>query len=175
MVRRFVAASVLVLVACAPKPETPEQAAARMRAEADSAKVAIEAANARFARFIAEGKADSAALNYAEDAVVMSPNMPPTRGRAAIQALFEQMIGWGTLEMAPTTENVDANGPLAVERGSAVENLKPGPHAPAGLAAMFPDTVKYLTEWKKVGGSWVIANDINNSNRALPAPGAKRR
>ncbi len=170
MVRRTAAALLLVVAACAPKPETAEQAAARMKAESDSAKVAIEAANARFVKYVAEGKADSAALNYAEDAVLMGPNSPAARGRAAIQALFAQMFGWGTWEMTPTTEAVDANGPLAVERGWGIQNLKPGPNAPRGVAAMFPDTVKYVTVWKKIGGSWLIVTDISNSNRALPAP-----
>ncbi len=170
MIRRLAAVSLLALAACAPRPETPEQAAARTKAESDSARVAIEAANARFVRYVAEGKADSAALNYAEDAVLMAPNAPAARGRAAIQEAFAQMFAWGAWEMAAHTENVDASGPLAVERGWGVQTLRPGPNAPRGVAAMFPDTVKYLTQWKKVGGSWLIVSDISNSSRALPTP-----
>ena len=39
------AAAALLLAACAPKPETAEQTAARLRAESDSARTAIAAAN----------------------------------------------------------------------------------------------------------------------------------
>ncbi len=175
MVRRTAAALLLVLAACAPKPETAEQAAARMKAESDSAKVAIEAANARFVRYLAEGKADSAALCYAEDAVLMNPNSPPVRARDAIRAELQGILGWGTLEVTPTTERVEANGPLAIELGSYIQNLRPGPHAPPFVAALFPDTGKYVTAWSKVNGSWVILARSNNSNRALPMPGAPKR
>ncbi len=169
------AVAMLALAACAPKPETPEQMATRMRAEADSAKTAIETANARFVRLVGAGKADSAAMNYAEDAVLMLSNAPPAAGRAAIQTKLAELVGYGTWEMSVTTTRVDANGPLAVEQGTYVQNFKPGPHAPAGMAAMFPDTGKYLTGWKKVNGAWLIFADISNSDRSLPAPAAKRR
>jgi ketosteroid isomerase-like protein len=175
MTRGFAAVTLLALAACAPKPETPEQMAARMKAESDSAKTAIEAANTRFVRYFAAGKADSAAMNYAEDAVVMMSNEPEVRGRAAIQAKLAEWMGYGTWEMSATTTRVDANGPLAVEQGTYVQDFKPGPHAPAGMAAMFPDTGKYVTGWKKVNGAWLIIADISNSSRAMPAPAAAKR
>jgi ketosteroid isomerase-like protein len=177
MTRRIAAVAWLALAACAPKPETPEQMAARITAESDSARTAIEAANARFVRYVGAGKADSAALNYAEDAVLMMPNEPALRGRAAIQAKLAEWMGYGTWQMTATTTRVDANGPMAVELGTNSMALTPGPTAPAGMAAMFPDTGKYVTYWKKVDGQWLIAADIGNSSRALPTPAAasKRR
>ncbi len=126
-------------------------------------------------RYLTAGKADSAALNYVEDAVVMLSNEPASVGRAAIQAKFAELTGYGTWEMQFTTTRVDASGPMAVEQGTYVQNFKPGPRAPAGMAAMFPDTGKYVTAWKKVDGNWLIFADISNSSRPLPAPGAKRR
>ena len=174
MIRRLAALTALALVACAPKPEASEQMAARIKAESDSARTAIEAANARFVRYFVAGKADSAAMNYVEDAAVYMPNEPLARGRAAIQAKVGEMMGLGTWQFTATTTQVDANGPLAVEQGTYVWNLKPGPHTPAAVAAMFPDTGKYVTAWKKVNGAWLIFADITNSNRALPAPTAKK-
>ena len=174
MTRRLAAVTLLALAACAPKPETPEQMAARMKAESDSAKPAIEAIGRRFERYFAAGKADSLALNYAEDAVLMWPNEPPVKGRAAIQAKVAEMMGLGTWQFTCTTTRVDAYGPLAVEQGICIENLKPGPHAPPGIAAMFPDTGKYVSAYKKVNGAWLAFADINNSNRPLPAPTAKK-
>jgi ketosteroid isomerase-like protein len=175
MIRRCAAVSLLVLAACAPKPETPEQMAARMQAESDSARTAIEAANARFVGYIASGKADSAAMNYAEDATLMPPNEPAVSGRAAIQAKFAEFMSYGTWQMSATTMRVDANGPMAVEQGTYVQDFKPGPHAPPGMAAMFPDTGKYLTAWKKVNGAWLIFGDISNTSRAMPTPAAAKR
>jgi ketosteroid isomerase-like protein len=170
MTRRLAAVTLLALAACAPKPETPEQMAARMKTESDSARTAIEAANARFQRYFAAGKADSAAMNYAEDAVAMLSNEAVIKGRAAIQAKLAEWMGYGTWQMSVTTTRVDANGPLAVEQGTNMMNFKPGPHAPAGMAAMFPDTGKYVTAWKKVNGSWLIFADIGNTSRAMPMP-----
>jgi ketosteroid isomerase-like protein len=172
MIRSVIAVALLALAACTPKPETPEQMAARMKAESDSAKMAIEAANARFVRYFSEGKADSAAMNYAEDAVLMLSNEPAANGRAAIQAKIAEWMGYGTWTMTATTTRVDANGPLAVEQGTYVQDFKAGPTAPPGMAAMFPDTGKYVTAWKKVNGSWLIFADISNTNRAMPAPAA---
>ena len=174
MIRRLAALTLLALAACAPKPETPEQAAARMTAESDSARTAIEAANARFVGYFLAGKADSAAMNYVEDAAFYMANEPLTKGRAAIQAKMNEMMSLGTWQFTATTTSVDANGPLAVEQGTYIWGLKPGPHTPAAVAAMFPDTGKYVTAWRKVNGAWLIFADIANSNRALPAPGAKK-
>ena len=169
----WVAAALLALAACAPKPETAEQMQARLVAESDSAKTAIEAANARFAGYLAAGQADSAALNYAEDANFYMAGSPATTGRAAIQAAFQQMLGMGRWTVAPTTRTVEASGPLAWESGTIVITFTPGPGAPAGMAAMYPDTANYVTTWRKVDGRWLITNDISATTRA-PAPAKKR-
>ena len=174
MTHRLAAVTVLALAACAPKPETPEQMAARMKAESDSARTAIEAVNARAHRYFAAGNVDSLAMGYAEDVVVMISNAPATRGRPAIRAKLAEWMGYGTWEMIATTTRVDANGLLAVEQGTYVMNLKPGPHAPAGMAAMFPDTGKYVTAWRRVNGDWLVFADILNTDRLVPAAAAKR-
>jgi len=168
-------AAVLLLAACAPKPETPEQMAARMKAESDSARVAIETANAHFVRHIAAGRADSAALTYAEDAVYYPANAPAVRGRAAIASALKDMLAAGTWTLAPKTLTVEANSPLAIETGSATMAFVPGPKAPAGMNAAFTDTIKYVTTWRRLAGQWLVSNDISTSDRAAqPAP-AKRR
>ena len=174
MTRRIAAVTFLALAACAPKQETPEQMAARMKAESDSAKAAIEALQGRFLQYVAAGKADSAASVYAEDAVFSYGNGPEAKGRQAIQTMLTQMFSYGTWQITGTTLRVDVNGPLAVEQGAYVENFKAGPHAPAGMQAAFPDTGQYLTELRKVNGAWLIAADFGNSGRAAPAPSAKK-
>ena len=162
----WVAAALLALAACAPKPETPEPAQARLRAESDSAKTAIEAAEARLGGYVAAGKADSAALVYAEDAVFYMGGSPAARGRGAILAQLQQLLEAGSWTIHPTADRVEASGPVAVESGTYVFNFTPGPHAPAGMAAMFPDTGNYITTWRKVGGQWLIVLDMSSSTRA---------
>ncbi len=164
----------LLAAACAPKPETPEQTATRMKAEADTVRLAIDAQNARFAKFITASQADSLASVYAEDAVYYPANEPAVRGRAALVSFFRTMFAAGAWTVAPKTLSVEANGPVAIETGSNVVGFAPGPKAPAGAKA-FADTIKYVTTWRRVGGQWLISNDIGTTDRAAqPAP-AKRR
>ncbi len=169
----WVAAALLALAACAPKPETPEQAQARLTAESDSAKTAIEAVISRWSGYVAAGQADSAALAYAEDAVFYSSGGGFAVGRPAIAAGLGQMLAAGRWTITPRTEKVQASGPIAVETGTYVMAVTPGPHAPPGLAAAFPDTGTYLTTWRRTYSGWVITNDWIASTRA-PAAARKR-
>ena len=172
------AAAALLLAACAPKPETPDQAAARMKAEADTARTAITAANALMSKYVAAGQMDSAATLYAEDAVLYPSNAPAARGRAAILATFKGMAAAGAWTVMPSTYSVEANGPIAIETGRGLVTYAPGPNAPPTMQTAFTDTMKYVTTWRKVGGKWMISNDIMNSDRApqpAPAPARRRR
>ena len=99
MTSRIAAVTLLALAACAPKPETPEQTAARIKAESDSARTAIEAVNTRAHRYFAAGNVDSLVIGYAEDVVVMMSNAPAVRGRPAIRAKLAEWMGYGTWEM----------------------------------------------------------------------------
>jgi ketosteroid isomerase-like protein len=170
MTRSIAAVALLALAACAPKPETPEHMAARMKAESDSARPALQAALDQFARHFAAGQADSLAMFYTDDAVVMNPDMPALRGRAAIQAADAEVMSWGTWQATFTTTRVDANGPLAVQQYTCDVSFKPGPHAPPGMTA-FTYTGKTMTAYRKVNGAWLAFADIAcQSDRALPAP-----
>jgi len=174
MTRCIAAVTLLALAACAPKPESPEQMAARMRAESDSAKTALQAGLDRFCREWAAGRADSVAMFYAEDAVAMYPNEPAVKGRAAIQAELVKDLSYGTYQCSLTVTGVEANGPLALAWYTYVETFKPGPHAPPGMAAMFPDTGNSVTAFRKVNGQWLAFVDIGVTSRAMPAPAAKK-
>jgi len=145
-----------VMAGCAPKPETPEQAEARMTAEAASARTAIEASNQQFVMHFNAGHGDSVAAFYAEDGRVMAPNMAVASGRQAIAASMGMMAG---ATLALTTESVAASGPLAVERGTYTITL-----TPPGAKAPITDNGKYLVHWHKVGDKWMMVDDIWNSD-----------
>jgi len=174
MTRSLVAVTLLALAACAPKPETPEQMAARMKAESDSARTVLQAGLDRDCRYTAAGRADSLAMFYAEDAVLMMPNQPAVKGRPAIQAVLAKYLSYGSFQCTVTTTGVEANGPLAVQWYTYVQTFQPGPHAPPGMAAMFPDTGYSVTAYRKVNGQWLAFADIGVSSRAMPAPAAKK-
>jgi len=169
------AAAALLLVACAPKPETAEQMAARLRAESDSARTAIVAADAAWARYVAAGHADSVAAIYAEDAVYYPAGEPAVRGRAAILGNFRTMMAAGTFSMKVTPETVEASGPIAIETGRNIITFTPGPNAPATMKVASTDTIKYVTTWRKIDGRWLVSNDIGTTDRApQPAPARRR-
>jgi ketosteroid isomerase-like protein len=167
------AAAALLLAACAPKPETAEQTAARLKAESDSARTDIEAANAAWARYVAAGHADSVGLLFAEDAVTQEAGKPAVRGRAAIVEDYRTSLANGTYAWTLTTGTVEASGPIAIETGRNIVTYTPGPNAPATMRMASTDTLKYVTTWRKVGGQWLVSNDVATTDRA-PQPARKR-
>jgi len=104
--RRYLPFLILTAFACRPADTTA------------SAKQAIDAANAQWPRLTSTGHADSIADFYAEDAVLMPPNMATIRGKDGVRAFFATI---NTIDPRPTltlrAETVVASGPVAVETG----------------------------------------------------------
>jgi ketosteroid isomerase-like protein len=163
--RIAVAAAALVVAACKPQPETAEQANARMSAEGDSVKAQLEAMAATYARQMMGGHTDSLAMFYADNAVMMAPNMPTATGKENIRQALAGMFAQG----APTNvvlrvESVSANGPIAVERGRY--SMVMGPVSDSG---------KYLIHWHRINGEWKMVEEMWNSDLpAAPQPPARR-
>lgn len=145
----------LVCVAACQKPPTPEQAAARMRAQSDSVKTVIEAANLRYARYLGGNMPDSVATLFTDSGTMMPPGMPAVTGREAIRTWLtaNAMPPGATITFA--VAEVMAHGPLAIERGSYTFTM------PAqGRTAAVNMAGKYLAHWHRVNGTWLIAADI---------------
>jgi uncharacterized protein (TIGR02246 family) len=151
------------LTACQ-QPETAEQMHARMQMESDSARVAIEAQVARFTAAFGSRQADGMAALYAPNGVVMPPDMPAISGRDNIRAGFEAMFApmpeGATLALR--IDAVTANGPIAVERGMWTITM-PGPDGTSTEAHG-----KYLVEWQKTEGEWLMVSDIWNNDAPPP-------
>ena len=139
--------------------ETIEQTHARMQLESDSARVAIEAKATAFADAVNAGQPDAIAALYAEDAALMPPDMPVVSGRDAIRATFAGMMAqMPDMRIRFEVQDVAANGPLAVECGAWIMTIP----APDGGSA--ETRGKYLIEWHRLAGEWMIAKDIWNSD-----------
>ena len=123
----------------------------------------IEAANARFLAAIQKGDSAGAAVNYADDAIVMMPNDKAWVGRAAIAKGFADFMSQLSIKMGNQgTDDVVTSGDLAVETGHFDWTLQPK------KGKTIHDIGKYLTIWKRQpDGSYKIIRDINNSD--LPA------
>jgi len=139
-----------------------------------SAKQAIDAANAQWARLTSTGHSDSIAEFYAADAVIMPPNMATMTGKDAIKAFFATL---NTMDPKPTltlrAEAVHAAGGLAMERGRWNWTYPAGAKLPPGMPAA--DSGKYVVHWMQENGKWLMMDDIWNSDTpampmAAPAP-----
>jgi ketosteroid isomerase-like protein len=147
----------LAALACVPPPP----------GSATDAQRAIDAANANWPRLTAAGHADSLAEFYQQNAVILPPNMAPTRGKEAIRAFFATL---NTVRPTLTlrADSVWASGPTAVEQGRWRFAWPKGATLPPGAPAV--DSGKYIVRWVNEGGKWLVAQDIWNSNVALPTP-----
>lgn len=163
--RSAVAVAALLFAACAPAPETAEQATARMQAEADSARPIIEAAAVAAARYINGNHADSLANQFAENGVMMPPGAPAAVGREAIRAALAAQPMPPGATVTFTVVEVVANGPIAVERGTSSFTIPAQGRTPA---VTIPG--KYLTHWHRVNGTWQQAAVIW-SDDVPPMPG----
>jgi ketosteroid isomerase-like protein len=151
----------------APPPDTSAQA-----------KQAIDAANAQWPRLTAAGHADSIADFYQSTALLLPPNMSPVHGRDSIRAFFGAMNGMSSPPPVLTlrAESVWASGPMAVELGRWHFAWPAAAKRPPGAPAA--DSGKYIVRWVQETGRWLMAQDIWNSDVALPmapaSPNAKK-
>ena len=171
--RRQLAVALAVLATACAKPETMEQANARIANESATARAAVEQHNAAFAPQGAAGHADSVGMFYAADAPVMGNGQPVVNGREGIINMFRGMMALGTWHLTLTTDSVWANGPLILERGRYSLHLAKGPKAPAGIDTT--DSGSFMVRWVKEGDRYLLADDLWNSDQApAPAPARNR-
>ena len=132
-----------------------------------AAKQAIDAANATWPRLTAAGHADSLADLYDANAVILPPNMPPTRGREAIRTFFQAMnAGPQHATLALRADSVWGSGSSAVELGRWTWTWPADAKRPPGVPAA--DSGKYMVRWVNDNGRWLVAQDIWNSDSRLP-------
>lgn len=158
----------LGLSACT-SAETAQQMQMRMDQETAAARTAIDAQHAKYVAAFNAGQFAQTSAMFIEQGVQMPPNAPANVGRAAIRAGDSTFMSWGTSVLALKTDNVVANGPVAVARGSWTFDFTPNKNAPKGMKAA-KDNGKFLTHFHNVNGEWLYAEDIWNSNTPAAAP-----
>ncbi|HEX5775733.1 MAG TPA: DUF4440 domain-containing protein [Caulobacteraceae bacterium] len=102
---------------------------------------------------------------YADDGVVMAPNMPPMQGPGPVTQVWGglfQLPGF-KLTITPVEVTVARSGDLAMDRGVYALTT-------TGPAGEVVENGKYVVVWKKVGEEWKVAADIFNANAAPAAP-----
>ena len=103
-------------------------------------------------------KKDLSIVNlYDEDGVLMSPNGPAIRGKAALTKDFKQAYASQIKGVKFATQNIYGDGSNYV--------TEEGTWQVFDTSGKELDNGKYLKLWKKVGNSWKIFRDVFNSDR----------
>lgn len=102
---------------------------------------------------------------YAEEATVNPPNEAAVHGRKNIQAWMQKMMDMGLGNMVLTPTESAISGTIAYEAGTYSMTM-----TPAGGGKPMPDKGKYVVVLKQIGGRWLLAHDIFNSDLVPPPP-----
>ena len=119
----------------------------------------IRATSARWLEAVDGRDAARIASYYATDGAFLVPNVPMTRGRENIRAVWEQLLSAPNLTLAwtPSSVEVAAAADMACEIGSYAMSMDtPNGHV--------DDEGKYVVVWRKAEGGWQVAADIFNSS-----------
>jgi ketosteroid isomerase-like protein len=125
----------------------------------------------QFGTFAAKRDVAGAVALYADDGVIMAPNAPAAKGRAAIRTLWEGLVQTPgrVLRVEPERIDVAPGGDFATDMGTVTMELD-------GPQGRVKEVSKYLEVWRKQDGRWRVVYDIWNSNAAPagpPPPAAK--
>jgi ketosteroid isomerase-like protein len=125
---------------------------------------ALRAQTSNFFKAYNGGDAKALADGYAEDAVLMPPNAPAVKGRAAIQEYFgkelkDAQAGGVVLVLDPKTD-VGVSGNTGWESGAFTVTIK----------GNVVDAGKFLSVSRKQHGKWLYYRDTWSSDRPPAAP-----
>ena len=105
----------------------------------------------------------ASAAFYEEDAIMVPPNHPDIRGRAAIEAFLASFPPFSDYRLE--TLEIDGQGDVAYERGTNSMTLTPPGGAPAEWRS------KYLVIYRRqTDGSWKVSREIFTPDAPPSAP-----
>jgi uncharacterized protein (TIGR02246 family) len=149
----FAAFALTVLAAC--QTESVELSADDVAAIADL--------RTSYTQALIAGDADGIAVQYADNATEMPPDMPAREGRAAIRAAYENSVA---AAFATTSMEIDGRDGLAFDRGTFSMTSVATDTAPAVTIVG-----KYiLIVREQADGSWLWSSTIWNTDAPMPQP-----
>ncbi len=155
--------SIFVTMSCAPAPPADTRAA-------DA--VAIQALDEQWSATAAKNDVDGTVAFYADDAVLLAPNVPIATDRKAIRESWAGLLGPNTaVSWKASKVEVAKSGELGYLYGTYSLMIQD----PRG-GTPIRDSGKLLEVWKKqADGKWKCIVDTYNSDLpAAPAPEAKK-
>ncbi|MBS1682375.1 MAG: DUF4440 domain-containing protein [Bacteroidetes bacterium] len=156
----------LLLISCDKSPETNSDIQERIVNESMKARESIIAINKQAEIWYKSKQIDSLTNYMADDIIQFPPNNKPLTGKASIKDYWKQLFQFGDIVFSLQTQEVKANGPLAIELGKY--NLKFSPSANSPVPA-FVDSGNYLAHWHKINDNWKVVWDAPVSSVPLPS------
>jgi len=150
-------AGFLLLADCNSAPPAPSAPAVDISAE----KAKIRDLETAWSKDAAAKDVDKSVANYADDAILMMPGMPPAKTKDAVRAAWKGMLADPNFKInfAPDRIEVSASGDLATTQGSYTMTVtNPKTKKPV------EDKGSYMTVYKKqADGNWKSIEDTTSS------------
>jgi uncharacterized protein (TIGR02246 family) len=113
-----------------------------------------------------QGNAARIAVHFTEDALLMAPDKPIQRGKAAVQSYYQHIFDEYETRLKSDYEEVKVSGDLAYGRGFAEVVL-----TPKRGGQTLKSTAKYINILKRqADGTWKTTHDIWNGNELANKP-----
>ena len=127
---------------------------------------AIAAVSKERADAFNQGNAAAIAAHFAEDALLMAPDKPTLKGKAAVQSYYQQIFDEYETALKSNYDEVKVSGDLAYGRGFAEVLL-----TPKRGGQTVKSTAKYINIMKRqTDGTWITTHDIWNANEPPARP-----
>jgi len=124
----------------------------------------IERLNLEYTRVYNAGQLDKILDFFAEDAMTLSPDQEPVRGREALRRYYEAAFKREPHpDLVVTSIRSEQSGDLLYESGRWTQSLP----MPDGKSQQF--TGYYVSIYKKIGSGWKTVTSTFNLLQALPA------
>lgn len=152
--RITVPAVVAFLIGCAPA----------MVVNTANEEATVRARSADYLRAAQARDVDRIMALTSPSATMAMPNAPLASGGAAVRAAWADFLGMPNVSISwqPTSFMVASSGDIATESGTYTLGF----NSPDGRVT---DSGNYTAVWHKVGGDWVVVNDIATSSQPMPA------
>lgn len=131
----------------------------------DRIKATIERLNREYAQVYNAGKLDKVLDFFADDAITLSPEQAPVRGRDALHRYYQEAFKREPIRnLALTSIRTEASGNMLYDAGRWTQSLPAHDGRSQSLSGY------YLAVYRKIQGRWkVVANSFNMHQPLTPA------
>lgn len=162
----FYSIFILSILSCNVKSETDSEAQERIKNESLKAQESISKKNQQIEKWYKTKQIDSLIDYMADNVIQLPPNSKPLIGKDSVRNYWGQLFQFGGIDFSLQTQEVKANGPLAIELGKYSLKFIANETSPI---PSFVDSGNYLVYWHKIKDDWKVVWDAPVSTLPLPS------